>query len=67
MTLRLDRKIKNILKYLLFISPELSVPARKSANKIGGLLIVMPAKAGIQVCDFSGFRVAPGLRRGCPE
>jgi len=44
-----------------------SVPAQKSAIKIGGLLIVMPAKAGIQVREFSGFRVAPGLRRGCPE
>jgi len=27
----------------------------------------MPAKAGIQVRDYSGFRVAPGLRPGCPE
>ena len=35
-----------------------SFPAQKSANKIGGLLIVMPAKAGIQIRDFSGFRVA---------
>jgi len=30
-----------------------SVLAQKLAKKIGGLLIVMPAKAGIQVRDFS--------------
>ena len=35
--------------------------------QVGGLLIVLPAKAGIQVRDFPGFRVAPGFRRGCPE
>ena len=35
-----------------------SVLTQKSAKKIGGLLIVMPAEAGIQVRDFSGFRVA---------
>ena len=38
-----------------------SVLARKSTKKVGGLLIVMPAKAGIQVCDFPGFRVAPAI------
>jgi hypothetical protein len=41
-------------------------PAQKFAKQVSGHIVV-PAKAGIQVCDFSGFRVAPGLRRGCPE
>jgi hypothetical protein len=31
---------------------------RSPQKKFGGLLIVMPAKAGIQIRDFSGFRVA---------
>ena len=35
--------------------------SRSPQKKIGDLLIVMPAKAGIQVRDFSGFRVAPAI------
>ncbi len=41
----------------------------RNPKKIGGLLIVMPAKAGIQVRDFTGFRVAQPrtVIRGSPE
>jgi len=33
----------------------------KIAKQVGDPHIVMPAKSGIQVHDFSGFRVAPAI------